>query len=215
MASNDGNNLPNTSIIKDDEKRGDFIISDYEKSFDHLKFYDDRAENALKYLYIISAAIGSLIFSVPEIIKTPTPDFYRFMALLCIIVYVTSFTLILTGLQNRVYFVRTANHVNNVRNAVFQDLIPKDNYYKETRRVISWKSVHTYIIAGAILLSSLYIGLFPYALSLANEEEPSLTSSYIAFGLSFVFWFGISIIYWSREDREAKKREGENTDQSK
>ena len=190
----------------DPGKRIEFLSKDYEKCFEQLRFYDDREISALKYLYTISSAVASLIFTVYGTVEKATPEFFGFISFVSIIVFVTGLILLLSALQNRVYFASTATHINLIRDYFIQNAIPDDDYYREKRHALNLTSLHTFIILGAILLSSLFLGLFFYTLNPASGQARSLTIPLIAFALSVVIQFVIGILYLYRQDKKTKTK---------
>jgi hypothetical protein len=188
-------------------ERMEFTRKDFELCFEQLKFYDDRQISALKYIFLISSGAASLVFTVYGLVETANPVFFGFLAFLAFVIFLTTLILYCSALQNRIYFVLTAGHINRIRKYFMYQLIPDDYYYYERRFALNWKSAHTYIMVGSTVFSALFLGLFVYFIRPASGQTASIRDFIITVVATAVIETATGMAYWYYRDRQAKRLE--------
>ena len=93
----------------------EYLLKEYELSFEQLRFYDQRQESTLKYIFSLTSAAATAEFAVYRLSKGPTGSFFEFQASLSGLVFVASLLLFMSMLQNRLYFVYVARQLNSIR----------------------------------------------------------------------------------------------------
>lgn len=199
--------MANNQAVKQsiDNKNLEFAQKDFELCFEQLRFYDDREISALKYLFSIASGAATVVLGIFEIVKTPTSGFYGFLALLSIVIFLTTLILYFTALQNRIYFVSTASHINKIREHFIGKMFPDDNFYYQPRKALRWTSVHMTIIIGAAILSSLFLGLFVYFFNFTGDHAPSLIASLVAVSIAAFIEIAGGITYLHFQDKKTSK----------
>lgn len=193
----------NKAVENQKKEKVDFFMKDFELCFGQLKFYDDREISALRYIFLISSGVASLISTVYGVVEKTTPEFFGFISFLSLAVFITTLVLYMSALQNRVYFARTASHMNKIRDYFTEGTPLSESFYQKKRPALSWTSVHTYVLMGAALFSSMYFGLFYLTKYLAVDQTPSLKMSIIVAVIVAVVEIVGGAVYLWWQDRKS------------
>lgn len=186
------------------EEKTNFVMKDFELCFAQLKFYDDREISALRYLFLISSGVASLVATVYGVIESTTPELFGFISFLSLAVFITTLVLYMSALQNRVYFARTASYLNKIRKHFTDNTPLADSFYVGKRPILNWTSVHTYVIMSAALFSSLYFGLFYFTSYLARDQAASLKMAIIVASIVAVVEIAGGAVYLYLKDRKLR-----------
>jgi hypothetical protein len=164
----------------------EYLHKEYELCFEQLRFYDERQINLQKFLFTLTSAVAAGQFAIYKLFGTATKDFYLSLAFLAIVVFVASLLIYLSMLQNRLYFVFMARQINALRGHLLSAEAPtfRDNqlYLKTDFAAVKPFSVHTFMLIGSAVLTSLFAATFSYALS----NYMSGTSSWCLVSIVFV-----------------------------
>ena len=177
----------------------DFLIKEYELCFEQLRFYDNRQENLLKYLFTLTTSVATAQFAIYKLIHTIDSRFFIFQTFLSVIVFIASTLLFLSMLQNRLYFVYIARQINAIRDFFLShdsaEFKSNQLYTSTSFPALKLFSVHTFQMLGAAMLCGLYAGSFSYGLiSLSQLIDYRNTCSIIVFIIvSLLFTIGGSI----------------------
>jgi hypothetical protein len=145
----------------------DYLLKEYELCFQQLRFYDERHNDILKYLFSLTSLVATAQFAVYKFVQGPTRSFFACQAFLSFIVFVVSLLLYLAMLQNRLYFVFTARQINAIRDFFMHSKAGEFNnnqlYTSTNFPAFKPSSVHTFQLIGAALISSIFAGISTYA----------------------------------------------------
>lgn len=144
-----------------------YLLKEYELCFAQLRFYDDRHDNLLKYLFSLTSAVATAQFAVYKLLEGPTFGFFACQAFLSTVVFIATLLLYLAMLQNRLYFVYTARQLNAIRGFLMLSEASEFNnnqlYTSTDFLAFKLSSVHTFQLIGAALISSLFAGMSSFA----------------------------------------------------
>jgi hypothetical protein len=156
----------------------EYLTKEYELCFEQLRFYDERHESILKYMFSLTSAVAAAQFAVYRLLQGATAAFYLSQAFLSGLVFLATLLLGLAMLQNRLYFVYTARQINAIRGYLMKVAAGefKNNQLYTSTDFPALKpfSVHTFQLLGAALMSSLFAGLCAYAVGPAFGGKPCL-----------------------------------------
>lgn len=146
----------------------EYLLKEYELSFEQLRFYDKRQENLTKYLCTLTSAVATAIFAVFQLTRGATTDFLNLAALIAGLVFIATLLLFLAMLQNRLYFVFVARQINAIRGHLMEaegEGFKKNQMYTSTNfPALKPMSTHTLQLVGAALISSAYAGGTAYGM---------------------------------------------------
>jgi hypothetical protein len=146
----------------------EYLLKEYEFNFEQLRFYDNRHDSILKFLFSLTSAVATALFAIYKLLGGPTCDFYAFAAVIAFIVFLTTLIFIPAMLQNRLYFVLTARQLNAIRAYMMKNAAGdfKDNrlYLDKDFPTFKTRSVHTFQLLGAVLISAVFGGLSCFAI---------------------------------------------------
>jgi len=163
----------------------EYLLKEYELCFEQLRFYDKRQESILKYMLSLTSAIATAQFAVYQLLRGATASFFGCIAILSGLVFIASLLLFVAMLQNRLYFVYTARQLNAIRGYLMEvaaEGFTKNQLYTSTDfPALKPFSVHTFILLGTALISSLFAGASGYAVRPSFGCKPSLGIGVAAF----------------------------------
>jgi hypothetical protein len=141
----------------------EYLMKEYKLCFQQLRFYDKREESVLKYLISLASTVAAAHFAIYKFLLD-NRTFFTFQFVMSGLVFFATLLLFLATLQNRLYFVRVARQLNAIRK-YFMCIEKAKNGFTENQMYVEvdWKalsssSLHTYIILGSALISSLFGG---------------------------------------------------------
>lgn len=144
-----------------------FLEKEYEMCFEQIRFYDERQNELLKYLFTLTSAVAAGQFAIYKVLGSESREFFLCLAFLSGVVFVATILIYLSMLQNRLYFVFTARQINAIRGFCLAQDAPdfKGNqlYTSTDFRAIKPFSVHTYFLLGTSFLSSAFGALAVYS----------------------------------------------------
>lgn len=188
----------------------DYLMKEYELCFEQLRFYDERHENILKYMFSLTAAVATAQFAVYQYLHGATVGFFGFEALLSALVFIATLLLFMALVQNRLYFVYVARQLNAIRGYLME---VEAAGFKNNQMYTSFDfpalkpfSVHTFTLIGAALISSLFAGISAYSISPALGGEMCGARGVITFIVVFVAEAGVGIWYLSAFGRKTADR---------
>jgi hypothetical protein len=146
----------------------EFLLKEYDLCFEQLRFYDNRQEGLLKYLFTLTSATAAAQFAVLQFLGEPTNAFFAAQGFLFFVVFTASLLLFLMMLQNRLYFVFIARQINAIRKYMLEtDAIAfaSNQLYTSTSfSAFKWSSVHSFQMLGAALISSLFAAVSTFGI---------------------------------------------------
>ncbi len=168
----------------------EFLLKEYELSFDQLRFYDTRHESLLKYSFSLTSAVATAQFGIYRLLNGATPVFFTCAAILSGLVFVATALLFLTMLQNRLYFVYVARQINAIRGYLMEvdakGFSHNQMYTSTDFHALKLLSLHTIQIFGTALISSVFAGAFAFAIRPALGGEPCGAMGAAAWALALV-----------------------------
>jgi len=179
--------------------KNQFLLKEYEFCFEQLRFYDNRQENLLKYLFTLTTSVATAQFAIYKLIHTTDSRFFIFQSFLSVIVFIASTLLFLSMLQNRLYFVFVAKQINAIRGFFLStdsaDFKNNQLYTSTSFSALKVFSVHTFQMIGAAMLCGLYAGSFSYGLASLSQsyDYKNIYSVTVFIIVSFLFTVGGSI----------------------
>ncbi len=163
----------------------EYLLKEYEICFDQLRFYDERHNNLLKYLFSLFSAVATAQFAVYKFLQGATVGFYGCQAFLSVTIFVATLLLYLSMLQNRLYFVYIARQINAIRGYLMEsaagDFRSNQLYTVTNFPAFKPSSVHTYQLLGAAFISAMFAGLAVFAIYPAFGESPCIIAAVIVF----------------------------------
>jgi hypothetical protein len=154
----------------------EYLLKEYELCFEQLRFYDKRQETILKYMFSLTSAVATAQFAIYQLLHGTTAGFFGCEAFLSGLVFIATLLLFLAMLQNRLYFVYIARQLNAIRGYLMSAEgggFTQNQLYTSTNfPALKPFSVHTFILVGAALISSLFAGAFAYAIPPAFGCRP-------------------------------------------
>jgi hypothetical protein len=178
----------------------DYLLKEYELCFAQLRFYDERHESILKYMFSLASAAATAQFAIYQYLHGATVAFFWCVAFLSGLVFFSTLLLAMAMLQNRLYFVFVARQLNAIRGYLMRVAAGgfKDNQMYTSTDFPALKpfSVHTFQLLGAALISSVFGGIMAYALRSALGCDPRIITGAAACLLIFAaeVWAGIGYL---------------------
>lgn len=149
-----------------------YLMKEYELCFAQLRFYDERHESILKYIFSLATAVATAGVAVYKLLNGATAAFFLCEVLLSGIVFIATLLLGFAMLQNRLYFVYVARQLNAIRGYLMKTAAGefKDNQMYTSTDFPALKpfSVHTFQLLGAALISAVFAGLCAYSVGPAH-----------------------------------------------
>ncbi len=177
----------------------EYLLKEYELSFEQLRFYDTRQENLLKYLCTLTSAVATALLALFQLTHGATAYFLQLAALVAGLVFIASLLLFLAMLQNRLYFVYVARQINAIRAHLMDvsaDGFKKNQMYTSTRfPALKLMSTHTLQISGAALISSLFAGGCAYGLAAPGRCGLALFIAVEVFVAAFIIEAACGVAY--------------------
>ncbi len=90
-------------------------MKEYELCFEQFRFYDERNESILKYIFSLASAVATAQFAIYKLFGSATTNFFLCLAFLSGLVFLATLLLGMAMLQNRLYFVFVARQLNAIR----------------------------------------------------------------------------------------------------
>lgn len=116
----------------------EFILSEYQQCFEHMRHYESIAQDLLKFSFTYYSAIITLSLGIYQFyynkLNTYNPSLL-FIAVLLILSFIVGNLIILLLARNRKYFIDVAHQVNSIRSyfikdkVVFENVLPTDVTY--------------------------------------------------------------------------------------
>lgn len=165
----------------------EFLYKEYELNYDQLRFYDSRQSSIFQYLFTLTSSVAAAQFALYRFFQSPTLSFFKCHLFLSVVVFIATSLLLLSMLQNRLYFVFTARQLNAIRKYLLEKEVPgfRDNqlYTSTTFPAIKRSSVHTFQLIGASLISSMFAASSMYALLPSFGQQASVGWSIFIFAI--------------------------------
>jgi len=195
----------------------EFLLKEYEFCFEQLRFYDKREESILKYTFSLVSAVATALFTVYKYFQDqhwqiPLEGF----AAVLILLFLITLLLFFAAVSNRYYFVTTARQVNAIRLHFLQEADragPPDAFGIKKNRM--WKdpdwpflqisSLHTYIMVGLAVISSLMAAASVYVYTINSPSECHWTAVVPTFALALGIEIGV--LFW-RLPRKKQDNDG-------
>jgi len=176
-----------------------FLIIEYQKCFEHLRYYDDRSLLLMRYLFTLTTSVATALFAIYKLKQTCDAQYYLLQSFMSLIVLIAILLLFLSMIQNRLYFVFIARQLNSIRKYFTEKHHPDfDNQLYTTTNCPAFKltSAHTFQIFGAATLCGLYAGLTIFSINKYFDfESGALVLATITFVLFTLFIWGSGSIY--------------------
>jgi hypothetical protein len=164
-----------------------YLHKEYELCFEQLRFYDERHNTTLKFLFSLTSAVATAEFAIYKFLQGPTQGFFASQAFLSSVVFVATLLLYLSMLRNRIYFVYTARQLNAIRAYLMKTEAEEFNnnqlFTSTDFPALKILSVHTIQLLGVVIISSLFAGALAYAIGPTFYREPSLLATILTFVL--------------------------------
>lgn len=159
-------------ILTSDE----FLLLEYDKCFELLKFYDQRQGDLQKQIYSISISATIAQFALFEWFGSATPEFMLFLSALAFVVFMSCIAIYFGMISNRLYFVVVAKQLNAIR---AHYILGKENKFQNKQMYLSTEfsaakpiSVQSMMLVSAALVISIFLGeTFYAALSLFSCDS--------------------------------------------
>ncbi|SRR6266542_4551523 len=182
----------------------EYLLKEYELCFEQLRFYDQRQESLLKYAITLTSAIATAQFAIYRLLHDSVVEFFQCSAILSSLVFIGILLLFLAMLQNRLYFIYVARQLNAIRGYLME---AEAGNFKNNQMYISTDfpalkacSIHTFVLVGTALISSMFAGACAYAICRTYSETPSFVlvavvctvvlSAEVAGGMAYLSRFG-------------------------
>ena len=185
----------------------EYLLKEYEQCFEQVRFYDKRQANTLKYLFSLTFTIATAYFAIYKLPGGPPDVFIKFQVVVSGLVSIVTVLLYVAALENRLYFAVAARQVNAIRE-YFLEIEAKAGGFSENRMwtgtdmpAVHRSSLHTALILGAALISSLFVGAFGYAFGTYFGSGHSLIVGALAGFAAFVAEALVGPCYLSHLDK--------------
>ncbi len=144
----------------------EFLLKEYDLCFEQLRFYDTRQEELLKHMFTLTSAAAAAQFAVLQFLGKTSAVFFSAQGFFCLVVFITTLLMYLMMLQNRLYFVFVTRQLNAVRKHLLETDAPEfcDNrmWLTSDFPAFKWGSIHSFQMAGAVIISSLFAAAFAF-----------------------------------------------------
>lgn len=153
------------------------MIKEYELCFEQLRFYDKRQANLVKFVLTLTSSIATALFAVSQVKDVSPIFFWKSLFAVTSIVFIATLVVYVALLQNRLYFVFVARQINAIRKYFLEhecQQFKENQMYLSTKiRASSLLSIHSAMLLGVTLISSLYAAVTFYALlHIINCPQP-------------------------------------------
>jgi hypothetical protein len=177
----------------------EYLIKEYELSFEQLRFYDTRHESLLKYTFSLTSAVATAQFGVYQFLHGVTVAFFGLGAILSGLVFISTALLFLSMLQNRLYFVFVARQINAIRGYLMEVAAEGFNnnqmYTSTDFPALKPLSLQTLLIFLTALISSGFAGASAFAIRPAFGWEPRVAIGIWTWALVLVVEVSGAVIY--------------------
>lgn len=184
----------------------EYLLKEYELCFEQLRFYDTRHESLLKYSFSLTSAVATAQFGIYQLLHGATAAFFQCGAFLSGLIFITSALLFLAMLQNRLYFVYVARHINAIRGYLMEveakGFKGNQMYTSTDFPALQPLSLQTLQILGTALISSCFAGASAFAIRPAMGGEPRLTLGIWILLLALLLEVGGAIAYLESSGRK-------------
>jgi hypothetical protein len=189
----------------------EFLLKEYELCFEQLRFYDKREESILKYTFSIVSVVGTALFAVYKYLEEKRVPFpFGALAALSVLLFFITLLLFLAAVSNRYYFVTSARQVNAIRKYYLEKEKNPEGFGTEKNRMwtdpkwkfLNYRSLHTYILLGVAVLSSVFAGVFAYAIGAAS----GCPWGYAAVAFLVALGAEVALGIWGLSERPAQNR---------
>ena len=192
----------------------DFLLTEYECCFEHLRYYDTRHTATLKYLISLASAVAAALFALYKYFAAPTAHYCSLQALLAAVVWVGSLLLYLSMVENRVYFIRIARQINMIREYFLKsdaaEYRPRNQLWRNPQMpMFRIGSLQTLQLMGAAFTSSVFFGLSLGSLLSANGMDNPLILGIAGAFVCFMCVFGGSAVYLRNRSNESVNKDSE------
>lgn len=151
-----------------------FLYKEYEECFKQLRFYDERQSNFIKYVTTISSLTGTILLGFMKYFEDDMSLFLIFQSIISFIVFICLIFILLSMIQNRLYFTFVARQINAIRKYLLENESStfKDNqmYLSTDFSAFKLLSVQTLMIFGVSFVSSIYISSSAFSLLTLIEK---------------------------------------------
>lgn len=184
--------------MKNDNKLN-FILVEYQECFEHMRHYDNIAQELFKFSFTYYSAIITLSIALYGFLfneGTINPDSYLYFSLLFFLGFVIGCLLILLLVRNRKYFIDVAHQVNCIREFYMKDIDSFANqlpFKTDYPKVTNAKSSHFFIYYIFHLVNSIFLSISIDSFSLFLKYKHTVLISlsigilYFIFGIVFTF----------------------------
>jgi len=159
----------------------EYLMKEYELCFQQLRFYDERHESILKYMFSLSSAVATAQFAIYKLLNGATTTFFLSQLILSGLVFFATLLLGMAMLQNRLYFVYVARQLNAIRGYLMRvdagEFKNNQLYTSTDFPALKPFSVHTFQLLGAALMSSAFAGLCAYSIRPVVGCRPSVATA--------------------------------------
>jgi hypothetical protein len=180
----------------------EFLGKEYDLSYSQLRFYEERHDSLLKYLFTLTTSVATALFAIYQFTNGPTKGFYVCQMLLSAVVFIATVLLYMSMLKNQIYFTYMARQINAIRvyflNTEAKEFHENQLYTSTSLPALEPLSVHTFQMFGATILSSLFGGILAYSVSPALGGQPTFAVPIIVGGLVLIIECVLGIIFLSR-----------------
>lgn len=193
----------------------EFLLKEYELCFEQLRFYDKREESILKYTFSLVSAVATALFTLYKYFQDQRWQIPRegFAAVL-ILLFLITLLLFFAAVSNRYYFVTTARQLNAIRRHFLQeaDRAGHPDAFGTTKNRMwedpDWpflqiSSLHTYIMMGLAVISSLMAAASVYVHTINSASECRWVAVVLAFALALGAEVGV--LFWRLPRRKQSR----------
>lgn len=193
----------------------DFLLKEYEECYKQIRFYDERMERLIKYLFMVSYA--SLI-GIYYIFKSNNINYSNFntfnnnvlmiLVLISVFDFLFSVFVLLSLIKNRIYFVIVAKQMNSIRNYFISKIEDFSNqmYISTNIEIFKFTSIHSLKLFGVFLFTIFYFIIFTASVYYLNNQKIDITK--LTFYTSFFVLINFYLFYFytkSLQDKSADK----------
>jgi len=149
--------------MKDDSLNTNFLYKEYEQCFKQMRFYDERQTSYVKFAITLTSSIATILLAVYKLSGENTTEFWLFQSYVCFIVFIGICLIVISMVQNRLYFIYPAKQVNAIRKYLLANEITE---FKTNQMYLSTKfspfkllSTQTIMIFSVAFLECIHFGV--------------------------------------------------------
>jgi hypothetical protein len=153
-----------------------FLYHDFDQCFEQMRYYDNQIISIFKFVFVTYTFLTGIVTSLYQFFAAKALDLYLPAILTLSVGLVLGVFIFAVILRNRIYFVRTARYVNEIRELFlmhkplgFENHTQMYTRYDEPR-YFNWLSSQSWLIYIVAFLNSMVlfvIGLFAGAYPVA------------------------------------------------